>query len=679
MFHLVVFRLGMFGFMTLFLTGLGLIVAGGLAALLLEQWPERAGTVAAILMVTGAAVAAVPALLVLPGLSAPVSCHWNWAFPGAGLDQPGLRLDPLSAIFLLPVLTLTGLGAVYGRTYWRPWHHRHEALGLAWLSYGLLGVAMALVATASHGVVFLVVWELMTLTSWFLVTFENEKPAVRSAGWLYLVASHIGNACLLALFCLLARNTGSWDFSAYPWLRTHTVPAAAFFLLALAGFGVKAGLAPLHVWLPEAHPAAPSHVSAVMSGAMIAMGIYGLLRILSFLDHPAPWWGWLMIGLGLGSALFGALLSLAQSDLKRLLAYSSVENMGLVATGIGFGLLGQATHQPALLFLGYAGALLHVLNHALFKGLLFFAAGAAVHAVGSRSLEAMGGLLRRMPETGALFILGAAAAAGLPPLNGFTSEFFLYLAGFRGLTTAQTGIQAPALIALAGLALTGVLAGAAMAKAAGVGFLGEPRSEAAANAHEPGLGLFLPMLVLALGCLAVPVLATFWPWLLAPATAEITGMPVDAFTDIINHLQPPLAGLTTAGVLLLLVAGWITLRMRYLLKPRPVRRAATWTCGYLQPTPRMQYTAGSFAQPMITLFRGLLRPRYQITRPAGLFPAPAAFACATPDVVREHYLRPLFHALRERLAVLRAFQEGHVQVYILYITLTLLILLLWKL
>ncbi|MFA5206884.1 MAG: proton-conducting transporter membrane subunit, partial [Lentisphaeria bacterium] len=309
----------------------------------------------------------------------------------------------------------------------------------------------------------------------------------------------------------------------------------------------------------------------------------------------------------------------------------------------------------------------------------FFAAGAAVHATGTRNLEAMGGLLRRMPETGALFILGAAAASGLPPLNAFTSEFLLYLAGFRSLAVEPTGIRVLAVLALAGLALTGVLAGAAMAKAAGIGFLGEPRSEAAANAHEPGLGLRLPMMILAAGCLAVPPLATWWPYLLAVPAAEIAGMPPAAFADVANSLQAPLAGLATAGLLLLVLTGWLVLRLRLTLRKQTVRRAAVWSCGYLHPTPRMQYTADSFAQPMVALFRGLLRPRLHSTRPKGLFPAPADFACTTPDVVQERYFRPFFRAARERLGTLCGFQEGRVQVYLLYLALTLLALLLWKL
>ncbi len=292
---------------------------------------------------------------------------------------------------------------------------------------------MTLVLVARNAVLFLSAWELMAVSSFFLVTFEHERESVRSAGWIYLVATHLGTGFLLAFFILMGRETGSMNFDVWAAQGIHTQGLAGIlFLMAVVGFGTKAGFMPFHVWLPEAHPAAPSHVSALMSGVMIKTGIYGLLRAFTFLGAPPLWWGWLFIGIGLSSGVLGVLFALAQHDLKRLLAYHSVENIGIIALGIGVGLLGQNTGSPALVALGFGGALLHVLNHALFKGLLFLGAGAVAHSAGTREIDRLGGLLKQMPWTAATFLIGAAAISGLPPLNGFVSEFLIFLGAFKG-------------------------------------------------------------------------------------------------------------------------------------------------------------------------------------------------------------------------------------------------------
>jgi len=287
-----------------------------------------------------------------------------------------------------------------------------------------------LVVVARNGVLFLMSWELMSLASFFLVTLEDEKESVRRAGWIYLIAMHLGTAFLLAMFLLLGQNAASLDFER---LSTAAAPSGVFFLLAVIGFGTKAGFIPMHVWLPEAHPAAPSHVSAVMSGVMIKTGIYGLLRILTLLGPPAAWWGWTLVAIGIVSGILGVLYALAQHDLKRLLAYHSVENIGIIALGLGIGVLGISYSNPMMAALGFTGGLLHVVNHALFKSLLFLGAGSVLHATGTGELDRLGGLLKRMPVTGTTFLIGAVAISGLPPLNGFVSEFLIYLGVIAGL------------------------------------------------------------------------------------------------------------------------------------------------------------------------------------------------------------------------------------------------------
>ncbi|HYL80989.1 MAG TPA: proton-conducting transporter membrane subunit, partial [Candidatus Acidoferrum sp.] len=487
--------------MQLFLIGVGLMALGGVAALAAGRsgrWATvfgAGGAVAGCLLALGPALAA---LLGAPGQSLRLA----WNMPGGTFF---LGLDALSGLFLAPMLLLSALAAVYGTEYLSAFRAQ-KSLGAAWFCFDLLLVSMAVVLTAKNSVLFLVAWETMALASFFLVTFEHERAEVREAGWTYMIATHLGTAFLLAMFLLLARAAGSFDFDRFV-AAAVAVPGGVglVFVLAVIGFGTKAGFMPFHVWLPEAHPAAPSHVSAVMSGVMIKTGIYGLVRILTLLGPPQTWWGWLLVGIGVTSGILGVLFALAQHDLKRLLAYHSVENIGIIALGLGLGTLGMATGRPALAVLGFGGGLLHVLNHALFKGLLFLGAGSVLHGAGTREIDHLGGLQKRMPWTGACFLVGAAAISGLPPLNGFVSEFLIYLGAFSGTTDSagEAVLLIPAVVIIGSLALIGGFATACFTKAFGIVFLGEPRSPHAAHAHEAGLAMRLPMVALAVGCAAV--------------------------------------------------------------------------------------------------------------------------------------------------------------------------------
>ena len=351
-----------------------------------------------------------------------------WPIP---VGEVHVGLDPLSAFFLLCLFTVAGLSSIYGASYLLGYLGQRR-LAPAVVFFNLLVAAMGMVVVARDAILLIVAWEVMSIASFFLVTFENDRAEVRRAGMTYLVASHLGVLVLLVLFALLGREAGSFDFDLLARGGGATSAANAAFLLALIGFGTKAGIWPLHVWLPDAHPAAPSHVSALMSGVMIKMGIYGLLRTLTFLGPPPAAWGVVLIAVGAVSGVLGVLQALAQHDLKRLLAYHSVENIGIIVLGIGIGLLGQAHGQPAVAFAGYAGGLLHVLNHGLFKGLLFQGAGSIRHGTGSTDIDSLGGLHRRMPLTSLTFLVGAAAICGLPPLNGFVSEWLVFVGAFRG-------------------------------------------------------------------------------------------------------------------------------------------------------------------------------------------------------------------------------------------------------
>jgi formate hydrogenlyase subunit 3/multisubunit Na+/H+ antiporter MnhD subunit len=618
----------------------------------------------------------VPVGAALSGGSAP-ALHLPWSLPFGSFS---LEMDALSAVFVAPILIIAALAAVYGAEYLRPFE-RKKNLAVSWFFFNLLVGSMLLVVVARNAMLFLLTWEVMSLASFFLVMFESEQESVRRAGWTYLIATHIGTAFLLVMFALLGRHGGTLDFAGFSLEDTGSRLAAAVFLLAVIGFGTKAGFMPLHVWLPEAHPAAPSHVSAVMSGVMIKTGIYGLVRTLTFFGMPPYWWGWTLVGIGAVSGILGVLFALAQHDLKRLLAYHSVENIGIIALGLGVGLLGVSYGHPVMAFLGFAGGLLHVVNHAVFKSLLFLSAGSVLHASGTREIDHLGGLLKRMPTTAVAFLVGSVAICGLPPLNGFVSEFMIYvgslsaLAGASGVPVAGLGAS---LIVVASLALIGGLAVACFTKAFGVIFLGEPRSHHVDHAHEAGSAMRIPMAVLAIACLVIGLSGPLAIQLLAPAVESLTGGTMGVVMDTAWAVHT-LWMITAVAVGILVLAALLALIRAHLLVGRPVTEAVTWDCGYAAPTVRMQYTASSFADPITRLFRAFLRTRRRFAPPTGLFPATSSFASDTPDVYRERMYRPAFSTVESVLARFRWLQHGRLNLYILYIVLALLVLLAWKL
>ncbi len=621
------------------------------------------GTIAACLF------GLIPAFVILM-TGAQVRTGWDWSVPGGSLR---MHLDGLSAFFLVPILLVCALGAIFGRGYLAAYEGKRN-LGPVWFFYTLLTASMIAVVIADNAVAFVMAWEIMSLASFALVMFDGDQPSVRQAGWTYLIATHLGTAFLLAMFMLLGRGD-SLDFDQ---LRCAPGQTMLIFLLAVIGFGTKAGFVPLHVWLPEAHPAAPSHVSAVMSGVMIKTGIYGLLRTITFLDSIPDVAGWIMLGIGMSSGILGVLFALAQHDLKRLLAYHSVENIGIIALGMGLGLLGLSRSIPALAALGFGGALLHTLNHAVFKGLLFFGAGAIAHGAGTRQIDQLGGLIRKMPWTAAAFLIGSVAICGLPPLNGFVSEFLIYLGALQmpmpGLSAFAVGF-----VVIGSLALIGGLAVACFAKAFGIVFLGEPRRISLEGVHEAGSSMRLAMAIPAGLCVLIGLASPWMLPLLNPAIGTLTGWPME-------RLQHPLstAGLSLAVISTMALTLWAMILLlakirSTLLKGRPVESTVTWDCGYAAPTPRMQYTAASFAEPLTTLFGLLLQSKRHRRLPSGLFAKPASVETHTPDPFQRLGFSPAFAALLWISRVASYLQHGRVHLYILYIVLTILALILWTL
>lgn len=657
--------------MSLFLTGIIIIFAGGLASLIFGRKPVIASFLGSVGATAGSTVAVIPAFTILiKGFTESTRAEWSVPF-----GSFFVRIDTISALFLIPVLVLSAIAAVYGFEYLLAYRDKKN-LGVPWFFYNLLLIGMTLVIVAANGVLFLVAWEVMSVASFFLVTFEYEKEPVRQAGIIYLVAMHIGTAFLIVFFVLLGTHAGSMDFDSIPAVPSSL--AGIMFILAVIGFGTKAGFMPLHVWLPYAHPAAPSHVSAVMSGVMIKTGIYGLVRAITILGPPPAWWGWLLIGIGAVSGVLGVLFALAQHDLKRLLAYHSVENIGIITIGLGAGLLGISMNSPALAVLGFAGGFFHVINHAVFKGLLFLGAGSIIHGCGTGHIDLLGGIIKRMPWTALTFLIGSIAICGLPPLNGFASEFLIYLGVFKNILTGGIETVIPSLVVIGSLALIGGLALACFTKAFGIIFLGHMRTEFAEHAHESGKAVKFSMAALAVFCLLLGLCS---PLVIKAANNVITEMiPLE-----IGPVQEELASasgimqsVVLVSLILFAIIGFFAILRKQLLSGRSVRESVTWDCGYARPESRMQYTATSFAQPLTDIFKIFLRTRKEISLPQGLFPAESDFKTETTDISERYMFSPAVRLI-SMLSGLRWLQHGRLQIYILYIALTLWILLIWKL
>jgi hydrogenase-4 component B len=663
--------------MSLILTAVILLLVCGVAALAFGKNPTLASGAGAAGPIVACIVGIIPVLQVLTGsVLKPINAHWS-----IPLGAFSVAIDGLSAFFLLPILGLGALCAIYGVGYLRS-YREHKPLGASWFLFNVLVASMIMVVLARNALLFLAAWETMALSSFFLVAFENTKEKVREAAWTYLIATHIGTAFLLAMFLMMGQQANSLDFHQLGGLSPHI--AGICFVFAVIGFGTKAGIMPFHVWLPEAHPAAPTHVSALMSGVMIKTGIYGIIRMITFLGPVPSWWGWALIGIGLASGALGILFALSQRDLKRLLAYSSVENIGIIVMGLGVGLLGVSNGSSMLIVFGFSGALLHVVNHAMFKGLLFMGAGSVVHATHTREIDRLGGLLKTMPWTAGIFLIGALAICGLPPLNGFVSEFLIYAGSFKGMFSIHSSPIGALPAVIAGLALIGGLAIACFTKVFGMVFLGEPRSEELRHARESEAVMLIPMAILALGCLGAGLLGFLMMRIMPTVLADIIPAGINGIDGTIiqaEALQASeyLKSATYGGLAILSLTAIIAGLRLWLISGRKVTEAGTWDCGYAKPTARMQYTASSFAQPILDFFNVFHRWQKRLKPPQGYFPVTAHFETETPDTSQENVYRPVFEGVKRMLSKVRLIQHGRMQLYVLYIVLTLAILLVWKL
>ncbi len=597
------------------------------------------------------------------------------------------NVDQLSAFFIFVISLIALMASIYGLGYVKHFYGKYN-LGALGFFYNAFIAGMLLVVSAHNLLFFLIVWELMSLSSYFLVIFENKEKENVKAGTLYFIMTHIGTAFIILSFLLLYSATGSFDFGVIKANIGNISPMmkSAIFLLALIGFGTKAGIIPLHIWLPGAHPAAPTHVSALMSGVMIKTGIYMFIRIfIDILPNAPVWWGILILLIGAISALLGVLYALTEHDIKRLLAYHSIENIGIILLGLGSALIFLSAGLKTLAILAVVAALFHTLNHAIFKALLFMGAGSVISKTHTRNMEEFGGLIRYMPQTAFFFLVGAMAISALPPFNGFFSEWLTFQSLFAGIRSLSVSAQWAFIIGAGALAFTGGLAAACFVKAFGATFLARPRSEEVRHAKEADPSLRVGMGVLA----ALTLIVGIFAGPIANVLAQVAeGLKIFAgqtgfFSADFNVVKLQ-DGFSSVSMPLIFVSLVVVIAAAYysvnaLIKDRKVKVGCTWDCG-TDLNSRMEITATGFARSIVTIFRGILKPTKQADveyHDAAIryFQKTSTIKLEVSDLYGTYFYKPVHELTKKISEHVKRIQSGNINVYILYIFLILIILL----
>lgn len=573
-------------------------------------------------------------------------------------------LDSLSAVFALVISVLGFLGMTYANGYLKPYLNKGMNISSHCFFLLLLIASMLGVVGVQNALAFLVIWELMSLSSFFLVIFEGEKKEVLNAGIKYLVYMHLSVVFIISMMAVLINASGSLDFADFPRVLVENKGLAnAAFILGFIGFGIKAGFVPFHNWLPDAHPAAPTHVSGIMSGVMIKTGIYGILRLISLMGIPSKFVSYMVLLVAITSLLYGILYAITQHDLKRLLAYSSIENVGIIATGIAIGMLGMSYANPMMIILGFAGAILHIINHAIFKGLLFFASGSVYLKTHTRDIEALGGLIKKMPYTALLFIIGSVAICGLPLFNGFVSEILIYAGMLLGVPASEIGLFIVLIISIAALALVGTMAMLCFTKASGMVFLGEPRSEKALNvANDVSPVMLLPMSVLAILALVIGLFPQYFVKIaILPTQLFVSGEGVLPMLSVVLQIAKTMGMIALA--LLFVIALVAVIRFIFC---RKFSTHNTWGCGYNKPNSKMQYTSSSYVNLFVSTLKPLFKRVSHIKKPKDLFPKEAYFELEIEDIEEAYIVDPIVKCDEKLLAKFERIQNGNIQQYILF-------------
>ncbi len=587
-----------------------------------------------------------------------------------------LTIDRLSAFFIFVINLTVITGILYAYGYLKPYRNSKSNIQLSihYFSYLLLHYSMLLVVMLRDGLAFLIAWEIMAVSSFALVIFDAEDKATLKTGIRYLVQMHIGMFFLLMAFLIAGKETGTVGFdSVGTYFSSH--PNFGLFLLFFIGFGIKAGFLFLHTWLPDAHPAAPSHVSGVMSGVMIKMGIYGILRVVFQVQNDFLSIGLTILIVSILSGILGVMMAIMQHDIKRLLAYHSIENIGIIGIGTGLGVIGLAIQNPFLIITGFGGGLLHVLNHSLFKSLLFFSAGTVYQATHTRNIEHLGGLAKKMPWTALFFLIGSLAICGLPPFNGFISEYLIYIGMFRSLAHSSMYQSIILISTIVALSLIGGLAIFCFTKAFGIIFLGEARTTKADEATEARFTSILPQFIPVLFIISIGLLSAWFAQPVFSIVQEATPHPetIILTTPVLEDLRSiNFAGGIFIGLVILI----LLYRQRH-LKSRHIAYEPTWGCGYTAVTPKQQYTATSFVYNYNHLAKPLLQTRkiMEEIREDEIFPEKRTFVSHSEDLIRKYLADKPANWLLSLLKRIAAMQTGKIQHYILYAFLFMLLVL----
>lgn len=579
-----------------------------------------------------------------------------------------LRLDALAGWFILIINLVFITGGFYGFFYLKAYKSQVRNLGLHAVCFVLQHASILCSVVVQNSIAFLIAWEMLALTSFLLIIFEREKETTIAAGLNYLVQSHFSFIFLVIGFIWVAQKTGSYDFNAVTAYANSLSPGASMllFMIFFTGFAFKSGFVPFHTWLPHAHPAAPSHVSGMMSGVVIKAGIYGIFRMLLLIKTDYTTIGYIILGVSVISGLYGVMLAIVQHDLKKLLAYHSIENIGIIGLGIGIGCIGLGSGNYLIAMLGFAGALLHTLNHALFKSLLFYAAGIVYQATHTLNIEHLGGLIKKMPQTAVLFLIAAIAISGIPPFNGFISEFLIYSGLYYWLQEASLASLICCLFMIMGLVLIGGLALLCFTKAFGIVFLGSPRHEFQHEVREAPFMQLLPLYLIALLIVAIGLFpGPFLNLIMAPVSlfpgiqGALEGVPRENAAGIMQHISWAMWGLILLTSLILLVR-------KLAMQKREVTLDSTWGCGYVAPTAKQQYTASSFVKTYSQLNRATLSIRKHEKRIDGLYPGEAHYETHAYDQLEKWLIDKPLKGIETFMGWFRFFQNGRLQSYILY-------------
>ncbi len=651
------------------LFGIGLIILGGVISLLV---PEKAKAILLCVFTgLGTGFIVYSSISAITGVTV-LSKSVVFSYPIGNIN---LFVDPLSAFFLGFISIMSFIGTLYTIGYMKPYIGQGRTLSSHFFFLSLLIASMLMVTIVQNAIAFLIIWEIMSLSSFFLVSFENEKEEVYSAGINYLIAMHIGVIFLISGFAILSIKTGSLDFNSFKeFLGSERWSTDAIFLLFFLGFGTKAGFVPLHTWLPRAHPAAPSHISGLMSGIMIKTGIYGILRIITLLSTPSAEIAYFVLIISVISGILGVAYAIAQHNIKKLLAYHSVENIGIIGIGIGLGLLGLSLNKPLLAVLGFSGGILHVLNHSIFKSLLFYSAGGVYQKTHLLNIEKLGGLIKPMIITGTCFLIGSLAISGLPPFNGFVSEFYIYWAMLSGLKGGSTLLTVVMSIAFAGLAFIGAMALLCFTKVFGIVFLGSPRTE---YSHQPSEGHWTMQAAMLIEVVFIIVIG-FLPQYAFMIVNNIISVFSGSFPgNDLNSVFITLSGLSRGLMVFSCIAMVLLFGRFLLLHGKSVYKYKTWDCGYQAGNTRMQYTASSFAAPFIRLIRPVYHLHEKVSRPEGIFPPAAEFESHTDDKFEHTIINPLIDYVEKFLNAFTWIQSGSTQQYILYGLMILIAISIW--